>query len=281
MKSAPKISVVLPLLTPTKFLRDMTEFTIKTLRAHADDPGFELIVVEADGDHFRKFSDGDFLLANFQAIDLRIDNYLNFTPKIGGVKELNAGIDRATGEFVVFTGNDVIVPPHWDTELLRCFEERHDCGLASLSAFEPGATVGPSTSMDMIVEGMYSPFCMWRRGPFGPLCEMPYRMDERYTKIYQDSDMVMRMYEAGKRAFRSCRAHVHHLCRMTSDRVESQQHQIDLANDEATFYRTWGKSPLAAFGMIRFGRWHYGQEFQSLANPINRHANPVTGKVPE
>ncbi|MDZ4346063.1 MAG: glycosyltransferase family A protein [Candidatus Binatia bacterium] len=249
-----KVSVVLALLTPTPFLRAMTEFTIKTLRYHADNK-FELVVVEAAHNYFESPDE----------VGVKADKYLNFTPKIGCVRELNKGLEAASGEFVVCTGNDVIVPPHWDTELLRCFEERKDCGVASLSAFEPGAIIGPPHALDRIVEGMYSPFVMFRAGE---------RMDEDYIKIYQDSDFVMRVYERGQRAYRSCRAHVHHLLRMTSDRVDNAGHNRDLAHDERLFYQRWGKSPLAMFGMIRSSHQIYGREHEAFVNPINLHYDP-------
>ena len=267
-----KISVVLPVLAPTQFLRAMTEFAIKTLRLHADNP-FELVLVEAEHDHFdperHPFSwpsELDRRPGHFVSEHVRIDKYLRFNPKQGCIKEFNAGIAAASHEFVVSTGNDVIAPPHWDTELLRCFEERRDCGAAALSAFEPGAIIGPPQALDLLVEGMYSPFMMYRRD---------WRLDEAYLKIYSDSDLIMRMYEAGLRPYRSCRAHVHHLLRMTSDRVEPEQHARDLAHDERLFYRRWGKSTLAAFGVIRTGQWTYGQEHVSLLRPIQLHYDPT------
>lgn len=263
--SRPKISVVLMLLTPTAFLRAMTEFSIKALRINADDPNFELVVVEADGEHFEKYGpEGRTRIAT--DVDLRIDKYVSFNPKIGGVKELNAGIDLCTGEYIVFTGNDIFVPAHWDTELRKPFDMYSDCGISSLSAKEPGAIVGPGINHPIIVEGMYSPFCMWQRRT-----TLPYRMDEAYIKVYQDSDFVMRMYGAGKRAYRNCNAHVHHLARMTSDNVEVDKHKRELAADEETFYQRWQHSPLMIYGMIRYGKWHYGQEHQSLWGPIHRN----------
>ena len=246
-----KISVVLPVLAPTLFLKAMTEFAIRTLRAHADNE-FELIVVEAEGDYFKNSN-------------LGLDKYLNFSPKIGGVREINAGIRVSTGEFIVTAGNDVIVPEHWDTHLLRCFEERKDCGLAALSAFEPGAIIGPPTPVPMMIEGMYSPFNMFRRG---------WEYDESYLRVYQDSDLVMRMYEAGLRSFRSCYASVHHLLRMTNDTVDTAAHNEQLGKDEKLFYSRWGRSPLTAFAMIRSGMYHYGKEYEAWARPINLHYTP-------
>ena len=258
------ISVVLPIMAPTPFLRAMAEFTIKTLRMHADDPSFELIVVEAAGDHFEHFS-AQHWPSEYSA---KIDQYLNFTPPIGGVREANAAIDAASREFICYTGSDVIVPQGWDAELLRVFAERKDCGIACLSAHEPGATIGPREPLDLIVEGMYSPFAMWRRG---------WRLDEAYQRIYQDSDLVMRLYEAGLRAFRSCRKHVHHLGQMTTSVIgPAVGHDLALAKDERLFYRRWGKSPLAMFAMIRTGRQTYGSEHEGWTNQIHLHYNKDT-----
>jgi len=257
--SAHKISVVLPLLVPTKFLRYMTGFCIKTLREHADYKDFELVVVEGGGSWFDPKE-------NPFAAECGSYRYLCFHPMIGAIKEMNAGIDAATGDFIVFLGNDTVAPPHWDTHLLRCFEERKDCGVASLSAYEPGAIIGPPTALDRIVEGFYSPFMMWRKG---------VRWDEAYRKIYADSDMVMRIYENGQRAFRTCRAHCHHLNRMTSDNVNPVQHSRNLAVDEETFYSRWGRSPLAMFAMIRAGHQIYGREWEAFEQPIHRHTAPA------
>lgn len=261
-----RISVVLPVLAPSPFLRAMTEFCIKTLRAHADHE-FDLIVVEAEHDYFDpksrnmsvRLSEGGYAGEPVPDALLLIDKYLRFNPKIGGVREINAGIHAAETEFVVTAGNDVIVPPHWDTELLRCFEERKDCGLAALSALEPGASIGPGQNMPLMVEGMYSPFNMFRKG---------WEYDESYLRVYQDSDLVMRIYEAGLRSYRSCRAHVHHLLRMTNDSVDTERHNLQLRKDEELFYRRWRKSPLAMFAMIRSGSYAYGQEYASFLRPI-------------
>lgn len=271
-----RISVVLPLLVPTLFLRTMTEFTIRTLRLHADNE-FELVVVEGGGNWF----DPELVSVIGEPTpdpNLRIDKYLSFNPKIGGVKELNAALEVATGDYILSTGNDVIVPPHWDTFLLEPFERYpEDCGVSCLSAFEPGAIVGPPEVQNRIVEGMYSPFMMFKsgrtvkesKGEGIPL--PPIDFDEAYTKIYQDSDFIMRVYQAGYRSYRSCRAHVHHLCRMTSERVEPEKHRQDLAHDEKLFYERWGESPLMMFGVIRYGHWMYGREHEALSNPINLH----------
>jgi len=215
------------------------------------------VIVESGEDYFNPRHDGH--------LQRKADQYFNFNPGIGGIKETNIGIRACTGEYIVTAGNDVIVPPHWDTHLLRCFNETEDCGLASLSAAEPGANIGPPEPVNLIVEGMYSPFNMFRKG---------WEYSEDYKRIYQDSDLVMRIYTAGFRAYRSCRARVHHLLRMTTDNVDKVQHDASIGPDEKLFYQRWGHSPLAIFAMIRFGQYHYGQEYRSWTHPITLHHVP-------
>lgn len=252
----PTISVVLPVLAPTPFLQAMTEYCIRTLECHADAP-FELVVVQAEDDWMSP-DQGWSPPGQRHQLAYR---YLNFTPKIGGVREVNAGIDAASGNFVVTAGNDVIAPPHWDTELLRAFEERKDCGVSALSAAEPGAYIGPPVGMPLLVEGMYSPFMMFRKG---------WRFDEAYVRVYQDSDLILRMYDKGLRAYRNCRAMVHHLLRMTNERVDTEEHNRILALDEKLFYERWDNCPYHMFMLIRYSQVRYGVEHESLLNPINR-----------
>ena len=259
----PKISVVLPVLAPTPWLRAMTEFAIKSLRLHAVEP-FELIIVEADGNFFdpEHLDEGD---------DRHCERYLNFTPKIGGVKESNAGIDAATGEFILLAGSDVIAPPRWDVELLRVFAEAPDCGAAALSAYAPNATIGPPGPLALVVEGMFSPFMMIRNG-------QGWRWDEAYERVYQDSDLILRMRCAGLHPYRSCRAHVWHLGSVTNNNAgeaHKAEHARALAKDDRLFYTRWHQAPMASFAMMRGGAQIYGREHEAYTAKINLHYDPT------
>ena len=282
--SAPRISVVLPVLAPTPFLRAMTEFAIKSLRVHAVEQ-FELIVVEAAYDHFNPkkavfYQGNDYqgtptepsVLLFKQDIDeaQQIDKYLNFIPPVGGVKEINAGIDAASGEFILLTGSDVIAPPGWDAELLRIFAGIPDCGVASLSAYEPNATIGPMGPLPLVVEGMFSPFMMIRNG-------RGWRFDEAFERVYQDSDLVLRMRTAGLHPYRSCCTHVWHLGSVTNKSAGEDHvaaHAASLARDERLFYERWANCPYATFAMIRGGAQIYGREHEAYTAKINLHYDP-------
>ena len=269
-----KISVVLPVLAPTPWLRAMTEFAIRSLRLHAAEP-FELIVVEAAHDHFdpQRYAGPGCNVDTLRHVAKEVcaDKYLNFTPKIGGVKELNAGIDVAAGEFILLAGSDVIAPPRWDLELLRVFTDAPDCGAASLSAYEPNATIGPPGPLDLVVEGMFSPFMMIRNGK-------GWRWDEAYERVYQDSDLILRMRCAGLHPYRSCRAHVWHLGSVTNKGAGDEHaaaHARALARDERLFYERWSGVPMATFAMIRGGAQVYGREHEAYTAKINLHYDPT------
>lgn len=269
--TAPKISVVMPIKSTTPFLQHMTDFAIKTLRSHAHDP-FELVVVEAGIDHYRpeknplmyRWKHGTPVVGQCE------DQYFYFNPGIGGIKESNIGIDACKGDFILLAGTDVIAPPNWDLELLRMFEGIPDCGIASLSAFEPNATIGPREPIDLVVEGMFSPFMMIRN-------HTEWKWDESYERMYQDSDLVLRMRANGLHPYRSCRMHVWHLGSVTNKQAGLEHvanHNRSLARDERLFYERWGNCPYASFAMMRAGAQVYGREHEAYTAAINLHYDP-------
>lgn len=257
------VSVVMPVLAPTPWLRELAEFAMQTLRLQASAP-FELIICEAKHAAFRECKPIG-------------SKYIGFPEPIGGVKEINAGIDAATGDYILLAGTDVIAPQGWDDELLRLFHDLPDCGVAALSAYEPNATIGPQAPLDCVVEGNFSPFMMIRNGE-------GWRFDESYERVYQDSDLILRMYAAGKRAYRSCRKHVWHLGSVTNtqaDEAHQRKHAEALARDEYLFYQRWGKCSWSIFAMMRGGHQTYGREHEALLAPINLHYDPMNPpKVP-
>jgi hypothetical protein len=139
--------------------------------------------------------------------------------------------------------------------------------MSSLSAQEPGALIGPAMELQMLVEGVFTPFMAVKR---------EWRYDERYYAAYADSDLVMRMYENGLRAYRNCRAIVSHLKAMTR-KYEKVLDSWSFAQGEELFYNTWGGSPLAIYGIMRMGSFVHGKEHMALLTPIIRHEYPEDG----
>jgi len=259
-----KVSVVLPVLVgDDQFLIALTEFCIKTMRLRTTLP-YELVLVEAGTRHFERLINYDRGLCAY----LHVDKYVHCPERTTVVKDHNTGLRAASGDLLAFIGNDVIVGTGWLEALVEPFKRYKDCGLSSVSAMEPGANIGPAVPVPgLIVEGSYTPIMMFRRG---------WELDEGYPGGYSDSDLIMRVYEAGLRAYRNCRAQVHHLNHLTI-KGKGQAGREEIAAGEARFYERWGGSPLMMYAMIRSGGVAYGREHEFLRRPIV----PYMQRVPE
>jgi len=244
-----RISVVLPLLLPEPFLATMTEFCLKALALNASGTNeVELVIVETGSDYFAGWMPG-----------LKIQDpvkYLRFErgPDRNYVKDWNAGADAATGSFLVHIGNDVIVGKDWDVALMEPFQKYRDCGVTCTSALEFGsAPVGQAEPLPgVVVEGMYAPLMCFRKG---------WKFDEAYEGGYSDSDLIMRIYSEGLRAYRSYSSVCWHFGPMTTwKRAETDGGWGQVYRGEETFYERWSESPLMMYAMIRAGQVRYGQE---------------------
>ena len=163
----------------------LTDFAIKMMRECTQVP-FELVIVEVSSELFKE----------------RADVHLTRSERFKVWPDFNAGIDASSGDFIVHIGNDVIVQPGWLEALIEPFAKYKDCGVSSLAAVEGGGVaIGPRTPMKLIVESIYAPIMMFRR---------EWKFDEAYPGMYGDADLVLRMYDAGLRAYRNCAVVVYH-----------------------------------------------------------------------
>ena len=167
------------------------------------------------------------------------DVYVHFPEPLGIIQEANQLHQRVATDRLVATGNDVFVRPGWLEALHECFEIP-DCGLAYLAGSELGHV--PEAK---IVEGIYHPLVMTAAG---------WYYDEEFTGHFADSDLIMRVYESGKRAYRNHRVVVDHL-RSATDRTlctpdeRSEQHARGLE----LFKQKHGKSKLLVYRALSEG----------------------------
>ncbi len=197
MKEKPKVSVIMPILITEKWQAHMTRCAIDTMFSTTKVP-FELCIVETG----EKWAD-----------DLKIDGairpikYEHRPEKTTVVKDLNRAIEMTSGDIIVHTANDVMMRPGWLEALLECFAIP-DCGVATLAASDL-----KHMPQNKIVEGIYGPMYAFKKG---------WKFDEAFENIFSDTDMIMRIYNAGFRSYRNWRVVITHLYQQTFTTIDSK-----------------------------------------------------------
>lgn len=240
MPKTATVSVILPVIIHEPWQVTMTQACMKIMRETTAIP-FDIFVVEAGGQHLAPYMG---TVDYHWAAPYGKSNY---------VKDFNLGLDAATGDYVVQTGNDIFTQPGWLEALLECFERYPDCGAASLGTHEGGGL--SHRPAPFIIEGWYDPLMMWKKK------DRPvdlWRFDEAYAGCFSTSDLIMRLYTAGYRCYRNHRVVCSHIGQQTWSDEE-----MNVVRPAATklFIERWGNSPLWAASMILGGSVHFGREF--------------------
>jgi O-antigen biosynthesis protein len=116
VSDTPHVSIVIPVHGKLAY----TLACLRSLAKHGAQAPFEVIVVDdASPD------DSAATLAQVHGLHLLCN-----AENLGFVGSCNAGAATARGEFLLFLNNDTQATPGWLDALLRCFDERADCGIA-------------------------------------------------------------------------------------------------------------------------------------------------------
>lgn len=233
------ISVILPvkLEQPDNWQIDLTEFAINTMRMHTKKK-YELIIVESGTKHLKDYS------------DIHIIGHKDS----GYTRDVNAGIEVASGKYIVHTANDIIVGPDWLEALVEPFEKVPGCGASTISIIGSSAVIGAKETSRAIIEGFSRSLMMVEAG---------WKLDEAFTGQHSDSDLIMRIYESGKRSYRNHRAIAYRLDgkmhkKNTTDKQQAEQlHEADML-----FRARYESSPLWMAKMILRGTVNYGREHE-------------------
>lgn len=172
-----------------------TQCCIKLMRDLTNIP-FELVIVETGSMKFKHYA----------------DIYLHFSEPSSYTKEFNQAIDQALGDIIVQIANDIFVSQNWLEALLKCFEIK-DCGVATLASSDLKLK-----SKDAIMEGIYGPLMAWK---------YRFKFDEDFEDIFSDSDLVMRMYEAGYRSLRNWKVMIDHLNQETYSQKYTEEERAN------------------------------------------------------
>lgn len=176
---AQTVSVVLPVfLNKEKNFSD-TMKCISLLRAKTKVP-FKLVIVETCSTHFVDYA----------------DVHIYEREKTDCNKSVNGGFGYCNTDYVVFIGNDVFVEDGWLECLLECFD-RPDCGIATL-----GNNEHRDIRKNQISEGIYFSICMLKKEDAW--------FDPFYTYIFDDTDLIFRIYTSGRKSYKNHNCVVEH-----------------------------------------------------------------------
>jgi GT2 family glycosyltransferase len=146
---------------------------------------------------------------------MAIDQHIRIKEPMGANAELNQGIEAAQGDFIIYSQNDIFVRPGWLEALQQCFDECADCGIATVASSDLKGKLPYPMPADLIVEGAYGPFMMFRKGW--------YIDAETFPCQFGDSDLIARIYESGLRSYRNYRVVIEHLNKATTAGPESDE----------------------------------------------------------
>jgi GT2 family glycosyltransferase len=112
----PKVSVIVLMHNITPWLLECSQWCIKSIREHTVYPGYELVIID-NASCANGYQDVNAQFVKDGAIVVRHEANLGMT---GGY---NSALEVASGEFLFFVENDVVVTNFWLTNALKCFAD--------------------------------------------------------------------------------------------------------------------------------------------------------------
>lgn len=185
VREHPSVSVVLPVfINKDKNIAD-THKCISLLRSKTK-VHFELVIVETCSSYF---------------ID-EADVYIYEKVKTNCTASINRAFKCCNTDYVVFVGNDVFVDDGWLEALIDVFASKSDAGIATL-----GNTEHSDIRKDQIVEEIFFSICMLRREDAW--------FDPFYKFIFDDTDLILRIYLSGRKSYKNLSCIVTHVPHQT------------------------------------------------------------------
>jgi len=202
----PTVNVIVPILVNTPEQIAMTIRCIK--KARESKITFELVIVETVTDYFKDLA----------------DIYIWEKEKTTATISINRALRACNKDWVVLLTNDVIVDDGWLEALLECFKDK-GCGVATL-----GSTQFNHQKKDVIEEGNWWSIVLFPKWIF----EKVGYLDEEFKGVWDDTDLLMRIYKAGYKMYRNFNCIVEHPKDSHAD--NRQQHMENYNHGQKLFY---------------------------------------------
>lgn len=200
------VSVVVPVLIRNESQYGMTVRCLEAAKTKTK-VDFETVIVETESKYFRDYA------------DVHIYEKKRSSP----TKSMNRGFKCSSGDVVVLLTNDVMVSEGWLECLLDCFKIS-DCGLSTLAT-----TQFQMQKQNTIAEGIWF--------SVAAIPKEDAWFDESYDGAWDDSDLIMRVYQKGKKMYRNWNCVVEHSPGTTL--YAEAAHNTRLSHGKATFQRKW------------------------------------------
>lgn len=228
--SAPRVSIVVPVYGNAA----LTFECLRSIRNATDNVDYEIIIAD-DASPDETFE----LLGLVRGIKVQRNSH-----NLGFLRNCNAALPLATGEYVVYLNNDVQVKAGWLDGLLAVFAERADAGAAGPRIVYPsghlqeaGVALKSDASADMVglndnpaaarygyvraVDYCSGACLMVRRNL---LVELGGFSDELAPAYCEDADLCLRIIERGYKIYYTPHSTiVHHLSKTTAAEGESKK----------------------------------------------------------
>lgn len=171
VSDVPGVSIVIPVHGKLAY----TLACLRSLAKHGAQARFEVIVVD-------DASPDDSAATLLQVGGLQL---LHNAENLGFVGSCNAGAAAARGEFLLFLNNDTQLTPGWLDALLRCFDERADCGIAGSRLVYPDGRLQEAGGL------VFADGSCWNTGRFEPRDATAYRY-RRETDYVSGAALMIR-----------------------------------------------------------------------------------------
>jgi len=217
------ISVVIPILVTSIEQVAMTVSCIKTAKETTKMP-FEVIIVETLTDYFKDLA----------------DVYIWEKEKTYATISVNRALKASNRNWKVILTNDVFVKDGWLEAMFECFKQNKDCGVSTLAS-----TQFNHIKSFKIEEGNWWSVVLL---PQGMLDKIGY-LDENFRGVWDDTDMLMRIYRAGYKMYRNFSVVVDHL--IGESHYDNPHHLENYQHGEKLFYEKHKGCGLPIFDKLK------------------------------